>query len=140
MKPGPPAIILFDGWCVFCNGSAAFVAGRDPDGHFRFATLQSAGGRQLLREHGLSEDMNESFVLLEGGRSYLRSAAALRIARRLRSPWPLLSLFVVVPRPLRDAVYGWIGRRRYRWFGRRDSCGIADARVQARLWSPDQDG
>jgi predicted DCC family thiol-disulfide oxidoreductase YuxK len=129
-----PSIVLFDGWCVLCNGSATFIARRDPRRRFAFATLQSEEGIALLQEQGLPHDMQESFVLIEDGCAYLRSAAALRIARGLRFPWPLLWLLVIVPRPLRDWIYNAVGRRRYRWFGRRDECGIADALVRDRLW------
>jgi predicted DCC family thiol-disulfide oxidoreductase YuxK len=72
-------------------------------------------------------------VLIEGERVYMRSDAALRIARNLRGAWPLLSLLVVVPRPLRDAIYDWIASHRYRWFGQADSCMIPSPATRSRF-------
>jgi predicted DCC family thiol-disulfide oxidoreductase YuxK len=64
----------------------------------------------------------ESVVLVEDGKAYRKSSAVLRIARRLDGAWPLLAMLLIVPRPLRDALYDWIGRHRYRWFGKREAC------------------
>jgi predicted DCC family thiol-disulfide oxidoreductase YuxK len=111
-------VILFDGVCNLCTGSVRFVIARDARARFRFASLQSAVARKLLGER----DQLESVVLVEGGKVYRKSTAALRVARRLDGAWPLLAALLVIPRPLRDAVYDWIGRRRYRWFGRTDAC------------------
>jgi predicted DCC family thiol-disulfide oxidoreductase YuxK len=115
-------IVLFDGVCNFCSVSVGFIVRRERRGCFRFAALQSAAGGELLARHGLTADAGETFVLIEGGRAYTRSGAALRIARRLRFPYPLLFGLIVVPAIVRDFAYGWFARRRYRWFGRRDEC------------------
>lgn len=72
-------------------------------------------------------------LLLHNRRVYCKSGAALRIARKLRMPWPLLSIFLLVPAPLRDAVYDFIGRRRYRWFGKYDQCFIPDDHTRQRF-------
>jgi predicted DCC family thiol-disulfide oxidoreductase YuxK len=117
-----PALILFDGVCNLCNGAVNFVIRRDPAGRFRFAPLQEPGGQRLLAAHHLRREDFDSLVLLEEGRSFLKSTAALRIARHLGALWPLLYFFIIVPRPLRDSVYDWVARNRYRWFGRRDAC------------------
>jgi predicted DCC family thiol-disulfide oxidoreductase YuxK len=119
----PHAVILYDGVCHLCQGSVRFIARRDRRGYFRFGALQSARGRTLAATAGLPPaDPPTSIVLIEGDRAYTRSTAALRIARRLRFPWTLLGAGLLVPRPIRDAVYDWIARRRYRWFGRSDAC------------------
>lgn len=86
-------------------------------------SLQSPEAETLLRASG-GPAVDDTIVLLEGGRRYERSDAALRIARGLRAPWPLAFALIVIPRPLRDAVYAWIARNRYRWFGRNDVCRI----------------
>jgi len=127
------AIVLFDGVCNLCRGSVRFVLSRDPRRRFRFASLQSASARALLARHGLSPDALSSIVLLEGGRAYTRSAALLRIVRRLRPPWPLLYVAVLVPRPLRDALYDFVAGRRLRWFGRRDACSLPDPAARERF-------
>jgi predicted DCC family thiol-disulfide oxidoreductase YuxK len=95
-----------------------FVIERDSRKQFRFASLQSPVAEKLLGER----DRLESVVLVEGGKTYRKSTAALRIARRLDGFWPLLSVFLVIPRFLRDAAYDWIGKRRYRMFGKRAVC------------------
>lgn len=114
--------MLFDGVCNLCNRSVQCIIRHDPKGRFRFASLQSEVGRRLQAEHGLDPDAVNTIVLIEKGRAYTRSDAALRIARRLKVParfwWPAR----FVPRQLRDAAYDWIGRNRYRWFGRREEC------------------
>jgi predicted DCC family thiol-disulfide oxidoreductase YuxK len=139
------AVVLFDGACNLCSASVRFVLARDRTDYFRFASLQSEVGRALLVKYhvtdaglgdgaesggadggagGGGDGAGGSIVLIENGRVFTRSTAALRIARRLKRPWPVASLFLAIPRPLRDAVYNFIARHRYRWFGRADACAI----------------
>ena len=131
--PRAGSVILFDGVCNLCNGSVLFVIDRDPRARFRFAALQSDIGGDLLARSGYRGRALDSIVLLEDGRVFDRSTAALRIARRLRGGWPLLAAFLVVPRPIRDAVYEWIARNRYRWFGREESCRIPTPELRHRF-------
>jgi predicted DCC family thiol-disulfide oxidoreductase YuxK len=126
-------VVLFDGVCNLCNGTVQFLLQRDRRGQFRFAALQSSAGRNLLRRHGLPEDALETIVVLDSGRAWLRSDGALLLARRLPWPWPLLYVFRLCPRSLRDAIYSWIARNRYRWFGRRESCMLPTAEGSARF-------
>jgi predicted DCC family thiol-disulfide oxidoreductase YuxK len=115
-------VILFDGVCNLCTGSVRFVIERDSRKQFRFASLQSPVAEKLLGPQRNEADRFESVVLVVGERIYRKSSAALLIARRLDGLWPLLSVLLAIPRPLRDAVYDWIGRRRYRMFGKRAAC------------------
>lgn len=133
--PGDPRpLVLFDGVCNVCNGIVRFVIARDAaPGRVRFAALQSDAGQALLRRHGLPTDDFESFVFVEGDRAFRRSTAALRLFRLLGFPWSLLWLLVVVPAPVRDAVYDWFARRRYGWFGKRDQCMVPTPDVRARF-------
>jgi predicted DCC family thiol-disulfide oxidoreductase YuxK len=132
VSPAAP-LILFDGVCNLCNGAVQFVLRRDPRGHFRFASLQSAAGRAALAKVGALGTLPDSIVLLADGRVRVKSAAALAIARGLRFPWPLLTVFWLVPYPLRDLVYDWIAKNRYRWFGRRDECWVPTPELRARF-------
>jgi predicted DCC family thiol-disulfide oxidoreductase YuxK len=116
------ATVLFDGVCNLCNASVRFVIARDPSARFRFAALQSPAAAVLLRDASVPVPLPDSVVLIEDGRAYVKSDAALRIARRLRFPWPIAYGFVVVPRFIRDRIYDVIAAHRYRWFGRRDVC------------------
>lgn len=130
--PDPGAVILFDGVCNLCNGAVTFIIDRDPDAHFRFAPLQSEVGRALLGDAAPSEAL-QSIVLLEGGERYTHSDAALRVARRLRGPWPLLYGLILLPRPLRDRLYTWVAENRYRWFGKRDACRLPTPELKGRF-------
>lgn len=119
-----PAVIYFDGVCGLCSRLVDFVIRRDPEGRFRFAALQSPRGEAILRMTGLPAGSLESVIVEDGGRLYERSDAVLRVWRRLGFPWSLLAVGVIVPRPLRDALYGFVARRRYGWFGKRDACRV----------------
>jgi predicted DCC family thiol-disulfide oxidoreductase YuxK len=114
--------ILFDGVCNLCNGFVRFVIRRDPSARFRFAALQSDAAATLLRDAGVSAALPDSVVLVAGGRVYVRSAAVLRVARGLRFPWPLAYAGILVPPFIRDRLYDIVAARRYRWFGRRETC------------------
>lgn len=131
-RTGRPAILLIDGHCLLCQGITRFIAKRDKRAVFRFAALQSRTGRRLLAEGGLA-DGPDSFVLIEGGRCFVKSDAALRVFRRLGGAWPLLYSLKAVPPALRDAAYDWIARRRYRWFGRSEACLVPDEKIRSRF-------
>lgn len=129
----PHPVVLFDGVCNLCNGSVQFILKRDPQGRFRFASLQSEAGRSLMAKHRLDPDVLSSVVLLEDGRVWQESSAALRIARHLPGGWKLLRVFAVIPRPIRDAVYRWIARNRYRWFGKTETCWLPTPELRGRF-------
>lgn len=127
--PGPSplpagAVILFDGICNFCNRWVDVVIKHDPHGVFRFAAQQSPGGQAMLRARRLSWTTPMSIVLLAGDRVYVDSEAIVRICARLRGPWRACALLAVIPRPVRDAVYRWIAKHRYRWFGVSEACRV----------------
>ena len=139
--PRPEAdapLVLFDGDCNLCHGAVQFVLRRDPRARFRFASLQSEAGRAALARAGFEGELPDSVVLLHEGRVRTRSTAALAIARGLRFPWPLVSVLWLVPYPLRDFVYDWIAKRRFRWFGRRDSCWVPTPALRARFVDADE--
>lgn len=127
------SIILFDGICHLCSGIVFFVIRRDPKRKFKFASLQSAAGRRLLQQYGLPDNEWQTFVLIRGGRRYTKSTAALLAAQRLTSLWPLLYPLILIPKPLRDLVYDWIARNRYRWFGQKAQCMIPTPEVRDRF-------
>lgn len=126
-------ILLFDGVCNLCEASVHFIIKRDPKAIFRFASLQSPDGQVLLEKFNLARDDFDTMVLIEGARCYLRSAAGLRIARRLSGAWPLLSAFLILPRFLRDAIYRWIATNRYRWFGKKEACLVPTSDIRSRF-------
>lgn len=115
-------IILFDGECNLCDASVNHIIDRDPADRFRFASLQSEVGAALAAEHGIDATELSSMVLIESGQAYLRSTATLRTCRHLTGPTRLLWLFILAPRPIRDAVYNFVAKHRYKWFGKREAC------------------
>ena len=127
------AIVLFDGVCNLCSGTVRFIAARDPGEYFLFAALQSDKGQELLARHGVPAAELKTIVLIERGEAFARSDAVLRIARHLHRAWPLLALLRVVPRPLRDACYGFVAAHRYRWFGKKDACELPSKELRARF-------
>jgi len=130
------AIILFDGICNLCNSVVRFVIRRDRAGYFKFASLQSAAGRELLSLHALPPGKNDSFLLLENDRLYDRSTAALRVTRHLNGLWPLLYGLIVVPPFLRNGIYDLIARYRYRWFGRKETCDVPGPGIREKFLIP----
>ena len=128
-------VILFDGVCNLCNGFVQFVIARDRRAVFRFASLQSGAAAALFNEHQHDGVLPDSVVLVEEGRVYTQSSAALRVARRLGFPWNVSGALLVVPRPLRDAVYAWVARNRYAWFGKRDVCMVPTPDLRGRFLS-----
>jgi predicted DCC family thiol-disulfide oxidoreductase YuxK len=128
------SVILFDGVCNLCNAWVQFVIRHDPDARFAFAPLQSAAAEDLLRaRHGSRALGSETIMLVEKDGIYDQSTAALRIARGLSGLWPLLGMFLMVPKVLRDAVYRGIARNRYRWFGRREVCMVPTPALRSRF-------
>ena len=126
-------VVLFDGVCNFCNRSVNFILDHDARKRFRFAALQSDAGQAVLRHFGLRTDDFDTAVLVERGRAYTKSSAALRIARSLGGRWSLLALLLALPPLLRDAAYDLLARNRYRWFGRTDSCRVPTPQIRDRF-------
>jgi predicted DCC family thiol-disulfide oxidoreductase YuxK len=116
------AVILFDGVCNLCNASVQFVLLRDKKDYFQFASLQSDYGQQLLQKHNLPTQNFDSFVLVENNVVYSQSTAALRVAKYLSGAWKLMYAFIIVPSFLRNIVYNFIGKNRYKWFGKQEEC------------------
>lgn len=127
------SIILFDGVCNLCNDAVQFIVKRDKKNQFHFASLQSEAGQHLLAKHILPLNDYNSFVLIEDDKVYTRSLAALRIAKKLKGLWPLLYGFIIVPKFIRDGIYKWIAKNRYRWFGKQDSCMVPTHELRARF-------
>ncbi|WP_274307575.1 thiol-disulfide oxidoreductase DCC family protein [Solibacillus daqui] len=125
-------IILFDGECSFCDASVQFILTRDTKAVFQFAALQSEIGQALLKKFQVPVDI-DSLVLLEGECYYLKSTAALRIARQLAGLWKLMFGVILVPRPLRDAVYSYFAKNRYRWFGKKEACMLPTVEQRSRF-------
>lgn len=117
-------IVVFDGECVLCNGWVAFLLRHDKRRIYRFASIQTPAGRALLAEAGLPVERLETLLVIDGERSFRHTRAILQVLHGLGWPWRVAWLGWLVPAPLRDGVYHWVARHRYRLFGRRDACAI----------------
>lgn len=131
--PRDKPILLFDGVCNLCNGSVLWVIRHDTNGKFRFTSLQSETGQQLLEEAGLPAREMDTVVLHDQGGFFTRSDAALGVLQRLGGVWSWVSILRIIPRPVRDRIYNWIARNRYRWFGKKDSCMIPTPELRSRF-------
>lgn len=129
----PTNIILFDGVCNFCNSTVNFVIKRDRKASLHFAPLQSDIGQQLLKEHHLPTDKMNSFIFIEKGKAYTQSTAALKVCKYLRRLWPLFYSFIIIPKFIRNGIYDWIAKNRYKWFGKKQECMIPTADVRNRF-------
>ena len=125
-------IVLFDGECNFCDASVQFIIKRDKEAAFQFAALQSEVGLALVEKLAVPSTV-DSIVFIEGERYYMKSTAALKIARQLDGLWKLSYAAIVVPKPLRDAVYSYIAKNRYKWFGKKEACMLPTAKQRNRF-------
>jgi predicted DCC family thiol-disulfide oxidoreductase YuxK len=129
----PDRLVIFDGICNFCNAATNFIINRDPTAKFTFATVQSVTGTRLLNHLGIDPDDPNTFVIIKNGEAYLKSTAALEIAKDLAGPCSTLAYLRFIPRTIRDSLYGLIARNRYTLMGKRDSCMIPTADIRARF-------
>jgi predicted DCC family thiol-disulfide oxidoreductase YuxK len=127
------AVILFDGVCNLCNSSVLFVIKHDTKHYFSFAALQSNFGQELLKKHSLNPADFDSLVLYDKDKVYLKSSAVLRLTRNLRFPFPLCYALILIPAFLRNIIYDFIAKNRYKWFGKKDSCMIPSAELEDRF-------
>ena len=118
------SIILFDGVCNLCNEAVNFVIKRDTGNVFKFTPLQEKQGVLLLKTHAVDTQKLDSIVLIENEKVYVKSSAALRIARKMSNLWPLFFVFLIIPSFIRDGVYDFIAKNRYKWFGKKEQCMI----------------
>ena len=131
MKQQP--IILFDGVCNFCNSAVNFVIKRDKKGVIFFTPLQTDAGQKLLLQYNLPVNDMQSFVFIDNGKAYTQSTASLKVCRYLRQLWPLCYGFIIVPKFIRDTIYNWIAKNRYKWFGVRQQCMIPTPDIKERF-------
>jgi predicted DCC family thiol-disulfide oxidoreductase YuxK len=128
------SVIVFDGVCMLCSRWVDFVLRRDPHGRYKFAAMQTASGRALLIEHGIDPDDPLSFLLLEDNKGYTDTDAIVRILRSFGPGCKFIALLVsIVPRFVRDPLYRWIARNRYRMFGQRAACRVPTADIADRF-------
>ncbi len=127
-------IILFDGVCNLCNGAVQYVIERDTEDRYRFAPLQSDIGQKLISERHIDSSVVDSVILIEPGVAYyIKSDAAIEIARDLGGIWSLLALFKWIPARMRNIVYDFIAHNRYKWYGKKDQCMVPTPELKAKF-------
>lgn len=125
-------ILFFDGVCNLCNGVVAFLIKQDTKGVLKFASLQSEAAQRRLQPHGELKKL-DSVVLLEDGQVFQKSIAVLKVLKRLPWYWQWAQVFWIVPMSVRDVVYDWIAKNRYRWFGRQEQCMVPTPELKNRF-------
>jgi predicted DCC family thiol-disulfide oxidoreductase YuxK len=115
-------IIIFDGICHNCSGWVRFLERHRVDPLFQTIPMQSGAGKALLVEYGIDPEDPATFLVLDQGRQFTESDAAIHVIAALGGLWRMSNAARIVPRPWRDSLYRWLARNRYRWFGRRSTC------------------
>lgn len=126
-------VLLFDGVCNLCSSSVQFVLKRNDKENVKFASLQSDFAANALKQSELPVDYLNSLVLLEQGKTYVQSDAALQLTKHLNGLWKLGSIFLIVPKFIRNPVYDWVAKNRYRWYGKKDACWIPEPKWESRF-------
>lgn len=126
-------IILFDGVCNLCNSSVTFVIKRDAKDVFRFAALQEEPGQKLIKQYSIDTNKTDSIIFIENNKAYTKSTAALRIARHLGGAYPLFYGFIIIPVFIRNWVYDYVAKNRYKWYGKKESCMIPTPELKAKF-------
>lgn len=116
-------IILFDGVCNLCNGTVDFLMKQDRKKQFRFAPLQSETGELLTQQFQIPEN-SDSVILIKSNTVYFKSDVVIEISGMLHYPWKMGVIIKIIPKKIRDKLYDWIAKNRYRWFGKKDTCRI----------------
>jgi predicted DCC family thiol-disulfide oxidoreductase YuxK len=128
-------VILFDGVCNFCDSAVNFVLKQDKKGIFRFAPLQSEAAQKLLQQYNLSTKDFDSFILIDDGKVYKKSSASLQVMNKLPWYWKEVQIFRIIPTIFRDAIYDFIAKHRYKWFGKKDQCMVPTPEIRSRFLS-----
>ena len=129
----PDRLVLFDGVCNFCNFWIQFALKRDKQNKLKFGSLQGTTAQTVLPKYNIDPAVLTSVIFIEDGVAYRESTAALKVCRHLDGGWKLLYAFIIIPAFIRDGIYKWIGRNRYKWFGKQESCLLPTAEQRARF-------
>lgn len=126
-------VVLFDGVCNLCNSSVNWIIDHDKKNEFRFASLQSEYGQRMVQQYNISGNYMDTVVLIKNDRAYLRSAAVLQVLKGIGGVYSLALVFNIFPAFIRDGVYNFIAKNRYRWFGKQESCRIPSPELKAKF-------
>jgi len=114
-------LILVDGYCNLCNGTVRFVQKRDKNNHFQFTALQSEFGKSMIKRYQIPSEIDSVVLILEN-QAFLKSDVIIESSNFLPNPWKIIKFFAIIPKSLRDKLYDFIARNRYKWFGKKQVC------------------
>ena len=126
-------IVLFDGVCSLCNSAIDLIVRNDKGGHFKVGALQDEKAKAILKDYDIEDDYLDPIILVRGNSVFYKSRAALEISRKMKGAWPLLYSFILIPSIIRDPIYDWIARHRYRWFGKKETCRLPTLAERAKF-------
>ena len=126
-------LILFDGVCNLCNSSVQFIIKNDPAGYFKFAPLQSEISQNILKRYNMKTDDYDTFILYENNRIYTQSTGVLHVIKHFKNYYRFFYFFIIIPSFIRDYLYNFVARNRYRFFGRKEVCMIPTPELKARF-------
>lgn len=127
------SIILFDGLCNLCDGAVNFVIKHDVEKKYLFTSLQSNAGQKLLKQYNLPLKNFNSFTLIQDSKVFIQSTAALKVAKDLKGVIKFIYIFIIVPPFIRNAIYNWIAKNRYKWFGKKEVCLVPTPELKTRF-------
>lgn len=132
--PKDKQLILFDGVCNLCNSSVLYVIKHDKANRFMFAPLQSDAGKQIIDNFNIDTSKTDSILLYSKGKGLsVKSSAALHIAKHLGFPRSLMAVFFIIPTFIRNWVYDFVAKNRYKWYGKKEACMIPTPELTAKF-------
>jgi predicted DCC family thiol-disulfide oxidoreductase YuxK len=126
-------ILLFDGYCNLCHSSVQFILRHEKNNSIYFTSLQSPIGIEILNQYSINPNKIDSLVLIQKNKAYIKSSAALRVTKYLKGLYPIAFSLLIIPSFLRNWVYDYIAKNRYKWFGKMSSCLVPDENLSKRF-------
>lgn len=126
-------ILLFDGYCNLCHSSVQFVLKHEKNNEIYFTSLQSPTGIEILNHYSINPKEIDSLVLIEKNKAYIKSSAALRVSKYLKGLYPICFSLLIIPSFIRNWVYDYVAKNRYKWFGKMDNCLVPDGNLLKRF-------
>ncbi len=126
-------ILLFDGYCNLCHSSVQFVLKHEKNNDLYFTSLQSPSGIEILNHYSINPKETDSLVLIEKNKAYIKSSAALRVSKYLKGLYPIAFGLLIIPSFIRNWVYDYVAKNRYKWYGKMDNCLVPDGNLLKRF-------
>lgn len=125
-------IVLYDGQCSFCNGATQWIIARDRHAKVSFAAIEGDLGQQLMKKYQIPAEM-DSLICIDNDKAYLYSSGAIRVTKYLDGAWKLVYFLTIIPPFIRNPLYRFFAKNRYRWFGKQQSCMLPTPEIRRRF-------